>query len=58
MRIDEAIEWLDSLCMMDGMEDEPLQALQLAIEALKRVKDMRTSPCTTPDELLPGETEE
>ena len=33
------------------------QAHNLGIEALKRLQDMRISPCTTADEILPGETE-
>ncbi len=33
-------------------------AVKLGIEALKRVQDMRISPCTTEDELLPGETQD
>ena len=57
MRIDEAIEWLDSLCMMDGMEDEPLQALQLGIEGLRRIKGLRRSGNESDIlRLLPGES--
>ncbi len=33
-------------------------AVKLGIEAMKRVEDMRISPCTTADEILPGETPE
>ena len=33
-----------------------LEATHLGIEALQRIQDMRTSPCTTSDEVLPGET--
>lgn len=32
------------------------KAEKLLIEAGKRVQDMRISPCTTADEILPGET--
>ncbi|KKK97625.1 hypothetical protein LCGC14_2650870 [marine sediment metagenome] len=32
-------------------------AYKLSFEALRRVGDMRKSPCTTADEILPGETE-
>lgn len=38
--------------------DELREAQKLGIEAMKRVQDMRISPCTTADELLPGETQE
>jgi len=60
MKIDKAIEILaqhqkgtDLLYLPDFSE-----ATKLGIEALQRVNDMRTSPCTTADERLPGETEE
>jgi len=33
-------------------------AVKLGIEALKRIQDMRISPCTTPDEILLGETDD
>ena len=33
-------------------------AMKLVIEAGKRLENMRLSPCTTADELLPGETED
>jgi len=33
------------------------KAKELGIEALKRVNDMRISPCTTSDEILPGESD-
>jgi len=44
-------------------EDDPntpdiRDAIKLGIEAIKRVQDMRISPCTTADELLPGETKD
>lgn len=60
MTLDEAIEVLceladDSYISLDA--DGP-RAIQLGIEALKRIKDMRISPCTTADETLPGETTE
>lgn len=42
----------------DYTDAQRQQAHNLGIEALKRVQDMRISPCTTADELLPGETEE
>jgi len=60
MNLPKAIE----LIQLD-IEDEnvnwntPLgEAYKLSFEALKRVKDMRISPCTTADELLPNETED
>ena len=59
MTIDEAIKILTH-------DDDTFQtytvtirnrAVKLGIEALKRISDMRTSPCTTADEILLGETE-
>lgn len=38
-------------------KDPEADAIGVGIGAIKRVKDMRISPCTTADELLPGETE-
>ena len=32
------------------------ETTQLGFEAMKRVQDMRISPCTTADEILSGET--
>ena len=37
--------------------DDAIKAIRIGIEALKRVVDMRISPCTTADEILLGETE-
>lgn len=58
MTIEKALEILqdsqrDLLLPLRG---EFLVALKLGIEALERVQDMRISPCTTADEILPGET--
>lgn len=58
MTIDEAIGILE---FQGAPEEGPtisdfIRAKCLGIEALKRVKDMRTSPCTTADEILQGET--
>ena len=41
-----------------GDAKELVKAQELGIEALRRVKDMRISPCTTADEILPSETGE
>ena len=60
MTIDKAIEILNGPEPdIDGiLNDDYKDAVKLGIEALKRVKDMRISPCTTSDEILPGEAEE
>ncbi|MDO9334188.1 MAG: hypothetical protein Q7T57_06685 [Dehalococcoidales bacterium] len=60
MTIDKAIKNLKAGRRDCGMIPlgEFTSTMDLAIEALKRVKDMRVSPCTTADEILPGETEE
>ena len=58
MKLAKAIELLTynpkSITEQDDHDFEDAQ--DLAIEALKRIQDMRISPCTTSDELLPGET--
>ena len=58
MNLDKAIELIQS-----DIDDESVDwntrlghAYKLSFEALKRVEDMRKSPCTTADEILPGET--
>jgi hypothetical protein len=60
MILDEAIKInTDELApMLVGKKIEWQEAFWLGIEALKRLQDMRTSPCTTADEILLGETEE
>jgi len=60
MKIEKAIEILyqTRIPLKTATDHDTLDALMLGIEALKRVGDMRISPCTTADELLPGETEE
>ena len=58
MKLDKAIEALTTMkkvCKGLFPPDEQA-AVSLGIEALKRVLDMRISPCTTSDEVLPGET--
>ena len=59
MTIDEAIERNTNIQVgfLPLPRHREWKAVQLGIEALKRVKNMRTSPCTTADEVLPGETE-
>ena len=60
MTIDKAITLIEHCAKTHAHYDrvEVKDALKLGVEALKRVKDMRISPCTTADEILPGETEE
>ena len=60
MNIHKAIKNLTRGRQDAGMipEKEFTQTINLAIEALKRVEDMRISPCTTADEILPGEKED
>lgn len=57
MTIDKAIETLefDLLPLSGFLHRDYNAAINLGIEALKRVKDMRISPCTTADEILPRE---
>lgn len=58
MTIDEAIENLENLChgglyrLLDGEEE----AVQLGVEALKRIKLQRQYNLSYQDESLPGET--
>ena len=58
MTIDEAIARLQQLNegWPLGNKEPYFAALKLGIEALRRVEDMRIAPCTTADEMLPGET--
>lgn len=60
MTINQAIELLKMLQvnLASDMDAEDLNALQLGIEALKRVEDSRGLAPLSPDRLLPGETEE
>ncbi len=60
MIIDKAIELLNEELLHPPTICNPdLKAsVKLGIEALRRVEDMRISPCTTPDEILPGETKD
>ena len=59
MKLEEAIKRNEDI----QMEFLPLprhrewEAVQLGIEAIKRLQDMRKSPWTTGGEILPGETE-
>jgi len=57
MTINKAIEILTIFIdpNVTKLDPDDLDAIKLGIEALKRIKDMRISPCTTADELLPGE---
>jgi hypothetical protein len=57
MKIEKAIKNLKAGRKDAGMipPKEFTATIDLAIEALQRIKDMRRSPCTTADELLPGE---
>ncbi|GAH98450.1 unnamed protein product, partial [marine sediment metagenome] len=56
MKIETAIEILSINAHEEGTYLPPayILALKLGIEALRRVGDMRISPCTTPDEILQG----
>lgn len=60
MTIDEAIRLLQDLFGSNILDPLPQYkaGVWLGVAALERVKDMRISPCTTSDEILPGETEE
>lgn len=60
MTIDEAIEELEQAkpYITDWKSVHCRNALQLGIEALKRVAKMRTYKPDPPGLLLPGETEE
>ena len=59
MKLEKAIVGLEDLLVNDPHFDPERRrkAIKLGIEALKRVSDMRISPCTTADEILLGETE-
>lgn len=58
--IDRAIKNLEteSEDTFMGSEEEWKATILISKEGLKRLQDMRISPCTTADEILPGETEE
>ncbi len=60
MTIDEAIKILelDKDCEFEGSANDLEDALQLGLEALKRVKLLRTSASYPHDKLLYGETGE
>ncbi len=60
MTLERSIEILADYKMQSAFEAMPnfKNALKVGIEAMKRVGDMRISPCTTADELLPGETKD
>jgi len=60
MKVSKAIEIMEDLMTTEPQfdPDDRRDAVKLGIEALKRVEDMRISPCTTADEYLPGETED
>lgn len=57
MNLSKAIGVLTDICRFVKPGDPPDEhnAIRLGIEALRRVEDMRISPCTTADEILPGE---
>jgi hypothetical protein len=57
MKLDKAIEIKQKYqyILQDASFPELIEADNLSIEALKRLEDMRISPCTTSDEILPGE---
>ena len=58
MKLKKVIEVLEDLLTGShyfSLEDHKA-AVKISGEAVKRVQDMRISPCTTADELLPGET--
>ena len=58
MSIDEAIKELNFLyeCLKKDTDPRLLKAIQLGIEALKRIKMWRTGQVLDPYFLLPGET--
>jgi len=60
MTIEKAIELIQQDLDDPGSVDimDLREAHLLCIEAMKRLQDMRISPCTTADETLPGETKE
>lgn len=60
MTLTEAIKIKSEYVFEDKPQDITAfdKADRLSIEALKRVQDMRISPCTTADEILPGETKD
>lgn len=60
MKREKAIEILTHMTKYRNVSflEDCTTAIKLGIEALKRVQDMRISPCTTADEILPGETKD
>lgn len=60
MTIEEAKTNLECLAQDETaeLEDDEREAIQLGIEALKRVRDKRSMANYTYSYLLPGETEE
>lgn len=60
MTLEKAIIRLDYLRFLNKRKEdsETFKAIQLGIEALKRVKAVRHEPGTVCDFPLPGETEE
>ncbi len=59
MKIEMAIAILIATIDDEKAKEYPdvREAIKLGAEALRRVGDMRKSPCTTADEILPGETD-
>ena len=60
MKLEKAMQ--TSRQILDGKELPSVAdrnaAIALGYEAISRIQDMRSSPCTDPFELLPGETDE
>ena len=59
MKLEKAIEILEKEEEDTFMGSEKVwkKAVSLGYAALRRIVDMRKSPCITADEILPGETE-
>ncbi len=60
MKIDKAIKQLQFNLDSVGNIVSPItrESLQLGIEALKRIQDIRIPPFNSVNDLLPGETQE
>lgn len=60
MTIDEAISILENMIWAEDYEKDSVEtkAIQLSVEALKRIKKRNTITHTELSSLLPGETEE
>ncbi|KKN59532.1 hypothetical protein LCGC14_0541460 [marine sediment metagenome] len=60
MKIEKAIETLviENRRPWNHSGSDLRGAVKLGLEALKRIRDMRISPCTTSDEILAGETDD